>query len=75
MLSFVCLLSFGCFDKEFKNSEVLHTRASEYVCHCPEASTEVYNPISLQFHDLFQGGLIKLEAGWHLQRRSGTSPN
>lgn len=63
MLSFVCLLSFGRFDKEFKNSEILHTRAAEHIYHCPKALTEGDKTISLQFHDLFQGGLIKLVAG------------
>lgn len=63
VLSFVCPLSFARFDKEFKNGEFSHKRAAEHIYHRPKALTEVYKTVSLQFHDLFQGGLIKLVAG------------
>lgn len=52
-----------CFDKEFKNSDVSHTRVAEHICHCPKASTGVYKTISVLFCDVFLEGLTKLGAG------------
>lgn len=51
------------FDKEFKNSEISHTRVAEHICPCPKASTEVYKNIFVWFREVLQEGLIKLGAG------------